>query len=259
MNARPSVLIGCESLGVVREAFRKLGCDAWSCDLLPAADGSPFHLVGDVRYAVDEQNGFFFPQLGGHVSWDLFICHPPCTYLTISAAWAFGDGPYHQKVKPGTLTGAARRAARAEAIVFVRDLWHAPVKRKAFENPRGFLSSMWRPPSQTIQPYEFGSDASKGTCLWLDGLPLLVGTKYVEPRLVCSDCGNVFKYGQHKCPSCNSHSFRPRWANQTDAGQNRLSPSDDRWQKRSETFPGIAQAMAAQRVPVLRGKEFSLS
>lgn len=247
MNARPSVLIGCESSGVVREAFRRLGCDAWSCDLLPAADGSQFHIVGDVRSVVLSR------------VWDLFICHPPCTYLTLSAAWAFKEGPYHQRVKAGTLTGAARRAARSEAVEFVDGLWRAPVKLKAFENPRGFLSTMWRKPSQTIQPYEFGSDASKATCLWLDGLPLLVGTKYIEPRLVCSDCGTVFAYGQHKCPVCLSQEFRPRWANQTDSGQNRLSPSDDRWQKRSETFPGIGEAMAALWVPVLRSDNFLLS
>lgn len=205
------VLVACEFSGTVREAFAALGHDAWSCDLLPTKRPGQ-HLQGDVRE---------FLSMG----WDAMIAHPPCTFLTIAAEWAFGDGPYHQKVKPGTLVGAARRAARVEAVEFVRLLMNAPIPRIAVENPIGCLSRLIRKPDQVIQPHQFGADASKGTCLWLKGLPLLVSTQSIAPRIV---------NGRH------------RWANQTDGGQNRLSPSEDRWAERSITYPGIAAAMAMQ-------------
>lgn len=153
------------------------------------------------------------------------IAHPECTYLTNSAEWAYSDGPYHQKVKPTTLTGKARREAREEAVAFVKFLFSRDIPRIAIENPIGHLSSRIDRPAQVIHPHQFGDDASKGTCLWLKGLPLLTPTKQIAPRLV---------------------NGKPRWANQTDSGQNKLSPSDDRWAKRSITFQGIADAMAQQ-------------
>lgn len=218
------VLIACEFSGVVRRAFRALGHDAWSCDLLPAEDDDPYH-----HYQDDINNvlGSGKPWREGY--WDLLIAHPPCTYLTTSAAWAFGDGPYHQRVKPGTLVGGARRKARAEALEFVKFLWAVPIERIAIENPRGFLSTMFRSPSQTIQPHEFGHDASKGTCLWLKGLPPLRPTNRIAGRIVVHNGREV-----------------ERWANQTDSGQNKLTPSEDRWALRSITYPGIAEAMAQQ-------------
>lgn len=121
--------------------------------------------------------------------------------------------------------GAARRATRVEAVVFVKKLAEAKIERIAIENPRGHLSSAWRKPDQTIQPNWFGEDASKATCLWLKNLPLLVPTKMIAPRIVDG---------------------KKRWANQTDSGQNRLSPSADRWALRSLTYHGIADAMAEQ-------------
>lgn len=205
------VLIGYESSGVVREAFRALGHDAWSCDLQPADDGSPFHYQCDIFDVTS-------------LDWDMAIFHPPCTYLTISAAWAFGDGPYHQAVKPGTLVGQARREAREKALDDVRRLMALPYP-KAIENPIGAISTSIRKPDQVIQPHQFGDDASKATCLWLDRLPLLIPTRHVAPRFV---------------------NGKPRWANQTDNGQNRLSPSDTRWKERSKTYPGIAAAFADQ-------------
>lgn len=153
------------------------------------------------------------------------MLHPMCTYLTCSAAWAFGDGPYHQKVKPGTLVGAARRAARDEAIENFRRLLALPFP-VAIENPgTSFVSKAIRKPTQIIQPHQFGDDASKATGLWLNDLPPLQPTRQVEPRYV---------------------NGRPRWANQTDSGQNRLSPSANRWLERSKTYPGIAAAMGDQ-------------
>lgn len=226
------VLIACERFGVIRDAFIKAGHDAMSCDLVDTLAPGP-HYAGDVRDILND-------------GWDLMIAHPDCTYLTNSAAWAFGDGPYHQAVNPGTLVGASRRAARVEALDFVRLLMAAPIPRIAIENPVGAISNAIRKPDQIIQPYEYGDDASKATCLWLKGLPKLVPTKFVEPRLICSGCGTVFSYGQHKCPECSSGCHRPRWANQTNSGQNKLSPSDDRAMERAKTYQGWADAMARQ-------------
>lgn len=206
------VLIGCEQFGHMREAFRRRGHDAWSCDLKPTRDGSRYHLQCDVLTVLDD-------------GWDLGIFHPDCTYLTCSAEWAYGDGPYHQKVKPGTLVGAARREAREEAIRFVFKLRDSKIPKKAIENPRGILSTRWRKPNQTVQPNWFGDDASKATCWWLENLPPLVPTKIIAPRMVDG---------------------RPRWANQTDSGQNKLPPSKDRAMLRAETLPGSADACAAQ-------------
>jgi len=214
------VLVGCECSGAVRRAFRERGHDAWSCDLWPAADGDPHHIRGDLRARLSEE-------------WDMLIAFPDCTYLTNAGVWAlkdpdFGRYPgvgYHQRVKPGTLTGEARREARREAAAFVRLLWEAPIAKIAIENPTGLLSRSWMLPTQIIQPHQFGADASKATCLWLRGLPPLKPTKHVQPRIVDG---------------------RPRWSNQTDGGQNKLAPSDDRASSRAITYPGIALAMAEQ-------------
>lgn len=214
------VLIGCEQFGKMREAFRARGHDAWSCDLQPARDGSPFHFHGDVLAVLNK-------------GWDLAIFHPDCTYLTCSAEWAYKDPDfdrypgvgYHQKLKPGTLFGAERRKARADAVAFVKRLRAAPIPRIAIENPIGHLSQHIGRADQTVQPHEFGDDASKATSFWLTNLPLLVATKHVAPRMV---------------------SGKPRWANQTDGGQNKLPPSADRAMLRAATYPGIAAACADQ-------------
>lgn len=207
------ILIACESSGTIRDAFIALGHDAISCDLLATEKPGP-HYQGDVRDIL--YNG-----------WDLMIAHPDCTYLTNSAAWAYKDGPYHQKVKPGTLVGEARRVAREKALDFVKLLMDAPIEKIAIENPVGVISTRIKPASQYIQPYEYGDDASKKTGLWLKNLPLLKPDPkdYVEPRIV---------------------NGKKRWANQTDSGQNNLSPSDDRWKDRSRTYQGWADAMAEQ-------------
>lgn len=214
------VLIGCEHTGAVRRAFRARGHDAWSNDILPATDLDPHHLQCDVLTILDR-------------GWDLAIFHPDCTYLTCSAEWAYKDPDfsrypgvgYHQRLKPETLFGEARREARRKAVEFCRKLLAAPIQRIAMENPIGHLSKAIRKPEQTIQPNWFGEDASKATCLWLKNLPPLVKTKQIEPRWV---------------------NGKPRWANQTDGGQNRESPAEDRWAVRAATYPGIANAMADQ-------------
>ena len=148
------VLIGCECSGAIREAFRSFGHDAWSCDLKPT-ERPGNHFQRDVIEVLN-------------LGWDLMIAHPDCTYVTSSAEWAYKDPDfgrypgvgYHMKLKPGTLTGAARRAARKAAVQFVRTLAECRIPRVAIENPVGHLSSAWRKPDQTIQPYQFGDDAT---------------------------------------------------------------------------------------------------
>ena len=210
MNARASLLICCESSGVVREAFRAAGVDAWSCDLLPADDGSPHHIQGDALAAMRSRE------------WAAFGFHPPCTFLTSAGLHWNNRGRGHERTQ--------------QALEFVRALMAEAGPRPYYlENPVGCISSRIRRPSQSIQPYEFGEDASKRTCLWLQGLPLLRPTLRVAGRIVTRPDGRTVE----------------RWANQTDSGQNRLAPSPDRWRLRSRTYPGIAAAMAQQWAPVI--------
>lgn len=221
-NTQPlRVLVACEYSGTVRDAFSALGHEAMSCDLLPSESTMPGkHHQGDVRDVLN-------------LGWDMMIAHPPCTYLCSS-------GLHWNKRGRGTdLT--------EEALGFVRELLDAPIPHIALENPIGCISTRIRAPDQTIQPYFFGEDASKATCLWLKNLPLLTQTNFVKPRYVC--CGESFDYsaGKYGCPNClGKHVAKSRWANQTDSGQNKLPPSADRWKARSKTYAGIAQAMAEQ-------------
>lgn len=198
------VLVGCEFSGAVRRAFRERGHDAWSCDLLPAEDGAAEHLRCDVLTVLGD-------------GWDLAIFHPPCTYLTSSGLHWNGRVP-----------GRAQKTE--EALAFVRALLAAPIGRIALENPAGRIGTAVRPSDQSIQPYDFGADASKRTCLWLKNLPPLTPTQRVRGRLVKVAEGQYVE----------------RWANQTDSGQNKLGPSADRWALRSITYDGVAAAMAEQ-------------
>jgi hypothetical protein len=203
------VLVACEFSGIVREAFRAKGHDAWSCDLLPAEDGSPYHYQLDVMRLLRPRG---IMGQAAVPSWDLMIAHPPCTYLSVS-------GLHWNKRKP-------ERAKETEkALDFVRQLLSAPIHRIALENPISCISSQIRRPDQIIQPWQFGHDASKSTCFWLKNLPKLRPTNFVEPRMVKG---------------------KPRWSNQTDSGQNKLGPSKNRWKLRSLTYQGIALAMADQ-------------
>lgn len=234
---RPRVLIGFSRCPLTRAAFEEAGCEAWTCDLLPAHSGdNGRHIQGDVWGVL-------------YTGWDMAVLHPMCTYLTVSAAWAYGDGPYHQKVKPGTLVGAERRAAREAALSEFRKLLGLPFP-VAIENPaRSFVCSAIRPPSQVIHPWQFGDDASKATGLWLTrGLPALEidpGAAF-QPRYVCADCGHTMHGYSGACGKCAGARVRERWSNQTDSGQNRLTPGDNRWLERSATYPGIAAAIGGQ-------------
>jgi hypothetical protein len=143
-----------------------------------------------------------------------------------------------------------RRPGRAEltekALEFVRKLMAVPFPY-ALENPIGCISSRIRKPDQIIQPWQFGHDASKATCLWLKGLPPLEPTKIIAPKITC--CGKVLpdEVGKYGCPNCNGEGRKHRvWANQTPSGQNKLGPSPERAMLRAKTYQGIADAMAEQ-------------
>jgi len=197
------VLVACEYSGVVRDAFIRKGHEAISCDLLPSESDLGPHYQGDARDILGD--GF-----------DLLIAHPPCTYLCNSGvSWLKKDESRWQKLD--------------DAAEFFRLFLEAPIPKICVENPVMHRYALERiggvKQAQSIQPYQFGHDASKRTCLWLKNLPKLEPTKYIEPRIV-----NGLK----------------RWSNQTDSGQNNLGPSEDRWKIRSATYEGIAQAMADQ-------------
>lgn len=205
------VLVACECSGAVREAFRAKGHEAYSCDLQPADDGSEFHIHGDVLKVLHSRK------------WDLVIAHPPCTYLCVS-----GQHWNSRKNPDGTLKYPDRQRQTEAAASFFMEFSKLKCKY-AIENPICIMSSRWRKPDQIIQPYQFGHDASKRTCLWLSGLPPLKPTEEIPPRIV-----------EH------SGKKRKRWGNQTDSGQNKLGPSRLRSKQRSKTYTGIANAMADQ-------------
>jgi len=250
------VLVACEYSGRVRNAFVTLGHDAMSCDLLPSETPGK-HYQGDVFDVIDD-------------GWDLMIAHPPCTYLSVSGMhW--------------TTRGIRDPQLTEDALAFVQRLLDADIPKICLENPVSIISTRIRKPRQVVQPWWFGENASKKTCLWLKGLPnLALNINQVVPpkgwsrvmcaadMLECEACGEPF------CPECNAHYadcdcigpteddvtqkmvdgvlFGTRilpppkmiWGNQTPSGQNKLGPSPDRWKERSRTYQGIANAMAEQ-------------
>jgi hypothetical protein len=189
-------------------------CDPATCDCVgPTQD--------DIEYV--ERDGILFGRPEANPHWDLMIAHPPCTFLTGAAEWAYKD-VQTKKLSPDKLYGAARRAAREEALEFIELLWNAPIEKICIENPVGVINTRlpFMPKPQIIQPWYFGDDASKKTCLWLKNLPEL--------------------YDTNRLPG----DAKTRRANQTASGQNKLPPSADRWKLRSYTYQGIADAMATQ-------------
>lgn len=189
------VLVACEYSGVVRDAFLARGHEAVSCDLLPTESPGP-HFEEDIFGIIDK-------------GWDLMIAHPPCTDLAVSGAKHFAA-----KIADGR---------QQRALDFVQRLLDAPIDKICLENPVSVISSKIRKPDQIIQPWMFGHEATKTTCLWLKNLPLLEATDIVD------------KGARHVTKSGKS---LPAWYN--------LPPSKDRWKIRSATFPGIATAMAEQ-------------
>lgn len=161
------VLIGCEESQAVCIAFRELSHEAYFCDLLPCSGGHPeWHLQMDIFEAVKIKD------------WDILICFPDCTYLTVTANKWYKDQP---KRKSGTLVGKERRDARVRAIDFAVRLFNCGIPKIAMENPIGVLSTSFKKPDQIIQPFQFGHAERKLTCLWLKGLLKLEATNVVEP------------------------------------------------------------------------------
>jgi len=193
------VLVACEFSGVVRRAFAARGHDAWSCDLLPSEDRSNRHITGDARDILGD-------------GWDLLmVAHPPCTRLCNSGVRWLSKPP------PGKTADQMQGELREGAALFSA-FWNAPIERVAVENPimhkhAKALIENYAEPAQTIQPWQFGHGETKGTCLWLRGLPKLTPTQIVEGRT---------------------------------ARVHRMPPGPDRWKERSRTFAGIAEAMADQ-------------
>lgn len=189
------VLVACEYSGKVREAFRRLGHDALSCDLLPADDASMHHYQGDVMDIIND-------------GWDLMIAHPPCTYLTNAGA---------RHLYPKGVLNQDRLKLGMEAKEFFMALYNANIPRICVENPIPSKVYALPPYTQIVQPYEYGHATSKRTCLWLKGLQPLTPTDIVDKTTTTKMAGNWFNKG-----------------------------GKDRWKQRSETFQGIADAMAAQ-------------
>lgn len=207
------VLIACEESQAVTKEFRKLGHEAFSCDILPCSGGHPeWHFQQDVFEVIDK-------------GWDLMIAHPPCTFLAVSGArWLYN--------KDGT-PNEERFYNQKQALDFVEMLMNAKIDKIAIENPISVISSAIRKPDQIIQPYMFGDSASKSTCLWLKNLPLL------EPTNIVSK-GEFFEFKDRKTGKMKK---QPMWY--YEALQQAKTPQERRT-LRSKTFKGIAEAMANQ-------------
>ena len=223
-----NVLVACEESQRVCIAFRERGHNAFSCDILPCSGGHPeWHIQGDVLKIL---NPYELP-FGGEViefrtmdgsdyvieKWDLIIAHPPCTYLTLAGNKWFK--PEFADRFPD------RQKQRKEAVDFFMAIANADCDKIAIENPVGIMSSRWRKPDQYIEPYMFGDPEKKKTGLWLKGLPLLKPTNIVEPVII----------------HCKSGANEPRWHMET-----MHLPKEERSRVRSQTFIGIANAMASK-------------
>ena len=203
------ILIACEESQAVCKEFRKRGFEAYSCDILPCSGGHPeWHIQEDVLQVISREH------------WDVMIAFPPCTHLAVSgAAW------FEQKRKDGR---------QQQGIDFFMAIVNAPIKHKAIENPVGIMSKLYRKPDQVIQPYYFGDEAQKTTCLWLYNLPKLYHN--AAPNLFDQ---NVTHVGRGEMITYKSGKVMPAW-------YAKAWSSKDPGHERSKTFPGIAKAMAEQ-------------
>lgn len=226
------LFIGMESSGTPCRSAALAGFDVISCDMLPQDDAPGFglHIVGDVYRTLE------LLRACGWVP-DFALFHITCTYLTRAAEWAFKDPDftrypgvgYHQRLKPGTLFGADRRAARVRSLVEFCTIRRMPFP-KVVENPRGALTYIAKP-AQAVQPYQFGHDASKETCFWAFDA---AGDPIQNFRLIADPAKRV--------PGRIANG-REVWANQTDNGQNNLAQGSERWKLRSKTYSGISEAL----------------
>ncbi len=213
-----NVLVACEESQVVCIAFRNKGHEAYSCDIMDCSGGHPeWHIKDDVLKHLDD-------------GWDLMIAHPPCTYLAVSGAAWFDSSLYPN-----------RRNDQADAVAFFMALANAPIDKICIENPVSIMSSTWRKPDQIIQPWMFGDEASKSTCLWLKDLPKLrygeeVQMAFGETRPPQTEIVSHGEFVIYK-----SGAKMPKWY-----AEARSLPKEERQKVRSHTFPGTADAMAEQ-------------
>ena len=215
------VLVACEESQAVCKAFRERGHEAYSCDIIECSGGHPeWHIMQDVIPLLDGRCNFKTMDGIEHSingKWDLIIAHPPCTYLTLAGNKWFK--PEFADRFP------CRQMQRKEAVGFFMAIANSDCDKIAIENPVGIMSSQWKKPDQYIEPYMFGDPEKKKTGIWLKGLPLLKPTNIVEPVII----------------HCKSGANEPRWHMET----MRL-PREERSRVRSQTFIGIAKAMAEQ-------------
>ena len=229
-----NVLIACEESQSVCKAFRKLGHNAYSCDILPSSGGHPeWHFKNDVFEIIKNKGGILEngEKLKIKGNWDLMIAHPPCTYLAVSGARWF----YHPEDKNLPIDQRRphprfpdRAKHRDEALEFFIKLYESPIDKIAIENPVGIISSKYRKPDQTVHPWMFGDEASKATCLWLKNLPIL------EPTNIVGKGERVVLSSGRTLPKWYSDSFHTS------------IPTELRRTLRSKTFQGFADAIAEQ-------------
>jgi len=227
------VLVACEESQAVCIAFRNKGHEAYSCDILPCSGGhSEWHIQNDVlRYIKPGLVGDVFFENGDRKFidfWDMMIAFPPCTYLTVTGArWMYN--------KDGSIN-TERKKNQNDAIEFVKKLFYSNIEKVGIENPIGVLSTIWQKPTQIIQPYYFGDEAQKTTCLWLKNLPPLYHNG--KPNLFDSNVTYVSNGGSVQTSTGKTFS---KWYWETSKGK-----GSERQIRRSKTFPGIAKQMAEQ-------------
>ena len=216
------ILVACEESQAVTIELRKLGHEAYSCDLLDCSGGHPeWHIKGDVLYLLNGNCCFMTMKDEQHIldgKWDMIIAHPPCTHLSSSGQWAYSKG------KDINL--------KYQGIKFFMEFVNADCEKIAIENPIGVMSKEYRKPNQIIQPYWFGDKAQKSTCLWLKGLPNLIPTNIVEK-------GEFFEW-------TDKNGNKKRQAKYDIEILKKARTSEERSRLRSKTFQGIAKAMAEQ-------------
>ena len=228
------VLIACEEGQAVTKELRKLGHEAYSCDLLPCSGGHPeWHFNCDIfeviqNFGGELQNGDVLESID---EWEMMVAHPPCTYLSVSGAkWYYHpddkDLPTSDRRPHPRFPNRAKH--RDEALDFFIKLMSVPIDRIAIENPVGIISTKYRKPNQIVQPWMFGDEATKTTCFWTKNLPDLEPTKIV---------------GKGERITFKSGKSQPKWY--SDAMVN-AKTNEERQTLRSKTFPGIAKAIATQ-------------
>jgi hypothetical protein len=234
MSKTMNILVACEESQAVTIELRKLGHNAFSCDLLECSGGHPeWHFNQDVFEVIEGKGGLL--QNGEKMrlkkQWDMMIAHPPCTYLAVSGArWYYHPEDWFMPIEMRRPHPKFPNRAqdRKEAVDFFLKLANSPVERIAIENPIGIISTRWRKPDQVVQPWMFGDEATKTTCLWLKNLPPLLPTDIV---------------GKGDRIHFKSGKSQPKWYSDALV---QAKTSDERRTLRSKTFLGMAQAMADQ-------------